>query len=329
LIEELPAPVDQMAVADPFTGREQRKAPSDLTTPSGSPVGYGLTKVVVKAIEVVRGRLWHDRHETFEQQEQSANENDSKNVSAETFQQNPEPPDIPHDQATALTHLAEHFLETAESTAPQSSLSEKYQVLLHINANAAHIDHKISQGPCCYVKGDNFLAPEVAQRLACDAHVRAVLEDDNGKVLNIGRRSRTIPRNIAHALEIRDNGCQFPGCGQTRTDAHHVRHWMAGGETSLNNLVSLCRTHHSMLHKGDFSIRVQDQNFIFVNSINKTIARSIDPQFPPMEADDRLQALLTDQAHLGINAQTAETRWRGETMDLNLAINAMCAAEPD
>jgi hypothetical protein len=102
---------------------------------------------------------------------------------------------------------------------------------------------------------------------------------------------------------------------------------MADGETSLNNLVSLCRTHHSMLHKGDFSIRVQDQNFIFVNSINETIARSIDPQFPPMEADIRLQGLLVDQSHLGINVQTAETRWRGETMDMNLAINAMCAAE--
>jgi hypothetical protein len=52
LIEELPAPIDQMAVADPFAEREQLKALSDLTTPSGSPVGHGLTKVVVKAIEV-------------------------------------------------------------------------------------------------------------------------------------------------------------------------------------------------------------------------------------------------------------------------------------
>ncbi|NOX22775.1 MAG: HNH endonuclease, partial [Actinobacteria bacterium] len=32
-------------------------------------------------------------------------------------------------------------------------------------------------------------------------------------------------------------------------DAHHLIHWAKGGETNLHNLVLLCRTHHTRIHK--------------------------------------------------------------------------------
>ena len=64
----------------------------------------------------------------------------------------------------------------------------------------------------------------MAFQLACDTHMRVVLKDDDSKVLTIGRNSRTIPRAIAHALDIRDGGCRYPGCTQHLwTDAHHLR----------------------------------------------------------------------------------------------------------
>ena len=140
----------------------------------------------------------------------TGNENASQNVSVETFIQDINPPDILDDQASALTQLAEHYLETANKSSPHTSLSEKYQVLLHINAiNEAHIDHQINQGDICHVENNKFLSREVARQLACDTHMRVVLEDDDGKILNIGRKSRTIPRAIAHALNIRDGGCRY------------------------------------------------------------------------------------------------------------------------
>ncbi len=37
-------------------------------------------------------------------------------------------------------------------------------------------------------------------------------------------------------------------------DAHHVMHWADGGETSLDNTVLLCSTHHRLLHEGGFRI---------------------------------------------------------------------------
>ncbi|MCY4646109.1 MAG: HNH endonuclease signature motif containing protein [Gammaproteobacteria bacterium] len=55
---------------------------------------------------------------------------------------------------------------------------------------------------------------------------------------------------MRRALEERDRGCRFPGCASRFTEAHHVRHWADGGETSLSNLLLLCRRHHRAVHEG-------------------------------------------------------------------------------
>ena len=66
----------------------------------------------------------------------------------------------------------------------------------------------------------------------------------------MGRKTRTIPPHLRRALEERDRGCRYPGCGGRFTEAHHVRHWADGGETSLANTVLLCRRHHRLVHEG-------------------------------------------------------------------------------
>jgi hypothetical protein len=43
-----------------------------------------------------------------------------------------------------------------------------------------------------------------------------------------------------------------PGCDRPVAwcEAHHLRHWLHGGATDLENLVLLCRTHHRAVHEG-------------------------------------------------------------------------------
>jgi hypothetical protein len=76
----------------------------------------------------------------------------------------------------------------------------------------------------------------------------------DGTVLDVGRKTRTIPPAIRRALHARDSACCFPGCTARRCDAHHLVHWAEGGATRLDNLVLLCRRHHRAVHEGRFTV---------------------------------------------------------------------------
>jgi len=100
-------------------------------------------------------------------------------------------------------------------------------------------------------------------------------------VLGAGRRKRTIPPSLRRALEARDRGCRFPGCGLRFTDAHHVKHWADGGETSLRNLSLLCRHHHRAVHEGGVRICIDaDGQVVFFTPRGKTLLGA-----PPRRVD--------------------------------------------
>ena len=98
--------------------------------------------------------------------------------------------------------------------------------------------------------------------MACDAAVVAMVHAKDGSMLNVGRRTRTIPPHIRRALEERDRGCRFPGCGCRFTEAHHVKHWADGGETSLRNTLLLCRRHHRAVHEGRVKVSVNSDGTV-------------------------------------------------------------------
>ena len=89
--------------------------------------------------------------------------------------------------------------------------------------------------------GGIHVGTEVARRVACDAGLVVLRHAADGNVLDVGRRTRTIPTALRRALEGRDrNQCQFPGCSSRHCDAHRVVHWADGGATRLANLVLCC-----------------------------------------------------------------------------------------
>ena len=103
--------------------------------------------------------------------------------------------------------------------------------------------------------GGLHLGREAARRVACDAGLVVLRHAADGQVLDVGRRTRTVPSAMRRALLSRDHGqCQFPGCESRHCDAHHVEHWADGGETRLQNLVLACRYHHRALHEGGFRV---------------------------------------------------------------------------
>ena len=98
------------------------------------------------------------------------------------------------------------------------------------------------------------LSDDVVRRLACDAKVEWVLEQD-GRPIGIGRRGRMVRGALRRAVRHRDGGmCVVPGCERKIwVDAHHIVHWADGGPTDLDNLVSLCSAHHRRMHEGGWT----------------------------------------------------------------------------
>jgi hypothetical protein len=197
--------------------------------------------------------------------------------------------------------------------------------------------------------------PDAARRLACDASLLVVTEDSAGNVLDIGRKTRIIPPAMSRALAIRDGGCcQFPGCCESRyTEGHHIKHWADGGETKLDNLVTLCKYHHRELHKGTFYLCLKPEQPTLVQSIPERFAyrlcfSKVDRYFdsPLNRSKDfviaanpakftcachrfsELEKTLNDELSEPITAQTAVTKWAGEAMDLSMAIEGLMNYQP-
>jgi hypothetical protein len=100
------------------------------------------------------------------------------------------------------------------------------------------------------IQGLGPISAEVARRLACDADITFSVERKDGSILDQGRARRE--PTAAQRIEIarRDNGCRFGSCSFTDfTHVHHVKHWVNGGETNLDNLITLCGRHHRAVHE--------------------------------------------------------------------------------
>jgi hypothetical protein len=108
------------------------------------------------------------------------------------------------------------------------------------------------------LEGGGSLSAAAVRRLACDAEILPVVLGSRSQILDVGRSSRLVTAAIWLALVLRDRHCAFPGCTRPpiACDAHHLVHWVEGGPTRLDNLVLLCRTHHTMIHTTPWQVRL-------------------------------------------------------------------------
>ena len=101
------------------------------------------------------------------------------------------------------------------------------------------------------------LPAEVAEMLACDAHLQALLVDRRGQPLWLGRSTRLATAAQRRVLAVRDGGCVFPGCEMPAQwcDVHHAPGWERGGTTDVDAMVMLCRRHHGAAHSSRWLLR--------------------------------------------------------------------------
>ncbi len=119
-----------------------------------------------------------------------------------------------------------------------------------------HVADERMSGTVAETQGGSVLDDAWLERLACDCTVHRVVFGPGSKPIDVGRRHRLVTGAQRRALVARDRHCRFRGCDRPArwTDAHHVVPWMKGGRTDMDNLVLLCRFHHTLVHEGGWSL---------------------------------------------------------------------------
>ncbi len=108
----------------------------------------------------------------------------------------------------------------------------------------------------CEIEGFGPIPRVTAERLLCDCALGRVVVRGRSQIIDLGRRSRTVPERLRRAIVLRDEHCRFPGCRAPASwcDAHHLVLWTRGGETNLDNCLLLCRRHHVAVHEGGWKL---------------------------------------------------------------------------
>ncbi|MDX5317840.1 MAG: HNH endonuclease, partial [Actinomycetes bacterium] len=206
----------------------------------------------------------------------------------------------PRCRAEAMVAVAQHYLEVTPAPAAED---DHHLVVVHVAAEVlagldpGDVPAGTSSGRggvpagTCHIEGLGPIEPATAQRVACDGRVAPAVIGADGEVLAFGRARRRASRAQRRALRIRDGvTCQFPGCEQSRhLDAHHVVPWWAGGATDLDNLVNLCRRHHTAVHEGGMSLTREAGRWVFRHR-DGTVVCELDPPTP----GDLAWKLVTD-----------------------------------
>jgi 5-methylcytosine-specific restriction endonuclease McrA len=271
---------------------------------------------------VIRGRLMPEAgavlmqalaaaRETLYQRARDADAARSpEDVSAETSS-------MAQQQADALALLAETALH---HDLDPGAAGERYQVVVHVDAEVLADPEAPGQS---VLEGGTHVPAETSRRLACDASRVVMRHDPNGRVVEVGARTRTIPPAIRRALHHRDRGCRFPGCGVSFGQGHHLRHWAQGGPTTLSNLAMLCRRHHRSVHEEGYQVERQPDGEL---RFRRPDGRPL-PDVPPPSAipNDPVRALRArnEAAGLHLHARTTCPGWLGEPLDVGWALDVL------
>lgn len=274
---------------------------------------------------VIRGRLPAEEGMAFlravdasrtqlREEERASDDGGSAEPPTERGSAEPPPPLLgsPPTNADALARIAESYIARGPT---ERAAGDRHQVIALIDAETL-----VRDGPGrSELGGGPAISPEVARRLGCDGSLSTIVKRGR-KVLSVGRKTRAIPAAMDRALRERDGGCRFPGCERTRyVDAHHIRHWAHGGETSLENLVLLCRHHHRLVHEGGFSLeRGRLGRLVF----RDPRGNRLEPAPAPGNGDRAELRRRNHRAGLEIDAETL-LKGTGEKMDLPACVDGV------
>ena len=221
-------------------------------------------------------------------------------------------------QADALALLAETALHHAlDPGAP----GERYQVVVHVDAPALADPEQPGQS---VLEDGAHVSAETSRRLACDASRVVMRHDADGRVVEIGARTRTIPPALRRALQHRDRGCRFPGCGLP-LGRGASRPPLGRTAARPRSRTSRCCVAGTTARSTRRATRSIDSRTARSASGARTARPCPTSRHLPAVPADPVQALRAQHAAQGLrlHARTTCPGWLGERLDVGWAIDVL------
>ena len=174
------------------------------------------------------------------------------------------PPPKTEDARTASQRRADALLDLCRLAANHAPTAGGEKPTVTVTVDLATLRDQLDTRPGAALTSGATLGsgwsigPQTARRLACDSKIIPLVLGGPSEPLDVGRLTRSCPPALRRALVFRDGGCRYPDCDRPPewTDAHHLRHWVDFGPTSLTNCALLCRYHHTFVHEHGQQMRL-------------------------------------------------------------------------
>ncbi len=128
-------------------------------------------------------------------------------------------------------------------------------------ATSERIDPSRYRDVVCRTRRGDPLPIDEACGAALWAHIRRVVTDSAGRVIDLGHRSRLFRGGAREAVMLLEEHCVWPGCDRPVSwcEADHSLAWRQHGATVPRNGGPMCRRHNLHKERGSFRVWRDDE----------------------------------------------------------------------
>lgn len=163
-------------------------------------------------------------------------------------------------QADGLVRIAQDWLNGLAVAKGRQQVGPSVQITVAATT-VLGLDNKPAE-----LAGHGPIPAALARAIAADptGTWRRLLTDEQGTLIDYGRRCYRPPKALAQFVRARDRECQFPGChrGSSTCEIDHRLAWADGGATNADNLICLCARHHHAKHEGGWTVARTDNGVL-------------------------------------------------------------------
>ncbi|MDH3754640.1 MAG: HNH endonuclease [Acidimicrobiia bacterium] len=168
---------------------------------------------------------------------------------------------LPRTPAQRRADALWQIFQDAASTSPDATApavvhnivwsAETYEAMLSAMETDSSPELEADTHRCSTIDGVP-LDPTEAVAASLGAHVRRVITDSAGTVIDLGRKARLFTGSARHAVLLHADRCIWPGCHRpaSQCEVDHLHPYGQGGSTDPGNGAPLCGRHNRWKQKG-------------------------------------------------------------------------------